>query len=280
MSYLWCGSSVWRLIRHRPAWTRGVWIHFVVIHLFLLFLVLVFSTTDGFCDQLSPPVNGTLDTTFTRFGTTVTFGCFPGFELEGAKKTQCVRSETHTSGFKWDSVPPLCTGNTLSVFVLLLYARALYITLRRFHSAIAYANRNCTGDRLMYPSNFIQRTRCSYIIKLVSRYNVTLFMARQRLKSLMLFYVIHLTSRVQLTLNIIVTVRHSFSPVLSAVQFVSFTVISNRMKDYFNTSSYYRVYAFLKGPFVNELKQKQNIIIFVKLVVLKWHQCIGYGVNL
>lgn len=162
MSYLWCGSSVWRLIRHRPAWTRGVWIHFVVIHLFLLFLVLVFSTTDGFCDQLSPPVNGTLDTTFTRFGTTVTFGCFPGFELEGAKKTQCVRSETHTSGFKWDSVPPLCTGNTLSVFVLLLYARALYITLRRFHSAIAYANRNCTGDRLMYPSNFIQRTRCSY----------------------------------------------------------------------------------------------------------------------
>lgn len=108
-----------------------------------------------------------------------------------------------------------------------------------------------------------------HIIKLVSRYNVTLFMARQRLKSLMLFYVIHLTSRVQLTLNIIVTVRHSFSPVLSAVQFVSFTVISNRMKDYFNTSSYYRVYAFLKGPFVNELKQKQNIIIFVKLVVLK-----------
>ncbi|XP_030838568.1 uncharacterized protein LOC100891736 [Strongylocentrotus purpuratus] len=72
----------------------------------------VFSTTDGFCDQLSPPVNGTLDTTFTRFGTTVTFGCFPGFELEGAKKTQCVKSETHTSGFKWNSVPPICTETT------------------------------------------------------------------------------------------------------------------------------------------------------------------------
>ena len=118
-----------------------------VIHCFLLFSVLVFSTTDGFCDQLSLPVNGTLDTTFTRFGTTVTFGCFPGFELEGAKKTQCVKSETHTSGFKWDSVAPICTGNSLNVRVLLLTARALH-TLRQFHSANACANRNCTCDRL------------------------------------------------------------------------------------------------------------------------------------
>lgn len=209
MSYLWCGSSVWRLIRHRPAWTRGVWIHFVVIHLFLLFLVLVFSTTDGFCDQLSPPVNGTLDTTFTRFGTTVTFGCFPGFELEGAKKTQCVRSETHTSGFKWDSVPPLCTGNTLSVFVLLLYARALHITLRQFHSAIGTLIETVQAIGLCTPV-ILYNEHAVHIIKLVSRYNVTLFMARQRLKSLMLFYVIRLTSRVQLTLNIIVTVRHNF----------------------------------------------------------------------
>lgn len=112
---------------------------FFVIHFCLLFSVLVFSTTDGFCEQLSPPVNGTLDTTFTRFGTTVTFGCFPGFELEGAKKTQCVRSETHTSGFKWDSVPPICTGNSLSVRVLLLHSLALH-TLRQFHCATVCAN--------------------------------------------------------------------------------------------------------------------------------------------
>ncbi|XP_054772987.2 uncharacterized protein LOC129281023 isoform X1 [Lytechinus pictus] len=70
----------------------------------------VFSTTDGFCDQLLPPANGTIDTKYTRYGATVTFGCVQGFELEGAKKTQCVRSETHTSGFKWGSVAPICTA--------------------------------------------------------------------------------------------------------------------------------------------------------------------------
>ncbi|XP_071487773.1 uncharacterized protein [Diadema antillarum] len=92
----------------------------------------VFSTTDGFCDRLSPPANGTVDTRVSRFGTTVNFGCRDGYELAGAKKAQCVSSETDTTTYRWDVPPPKCRGIILGTLAGLLLVAAV-MTLVFFH---------------------------------------------------------------------------------------------------------------------------------------------------
>lgn len=55
------------------------------------------------CDVLTPPDNGRVSTSGTTVGSTATYSCFPGFNLQGAATAQC------QSTGKWVPSPPTCS---------------------------------------------------------------------------------------------------------------------------------------------------------------------------
>lgn len=88
----------------------------------LLYLCLIFaySSIVSDCGPLSPPKNGMIITTGTKFWDTAVYNCLPGFQLAGADKRTCLDTAV------WSGVPPTCSREWFIFRSLMLSCKILF----------------------------------------------------------------------------------------------------------------------------------------------------------